>query len=329
MKKVLLFAQHPYGTNGGGIDRYCNQLSSLFNGDDQFEIKYSSLLPKLDLKILGASFNDFELRDEIEKEKPDIIHINGYTTRIVKQIVKLARKYNIKLVYTAHWHPFRTMKMPLLKQLYFNIYIKPNIKYMDAVVTINNEDTKFFKRYTNKVWQIPHWINFNLKIENKKCISRKNNQLLFIGRTSDANKGFEHLLNLPDNKYDIQVVGESIDVNRKDIHFNTNISDDKLTELYLSSSLLLVPSRYEAFSYVSLEALYCGTPILVSDGVKIIDYLPNDSFEVFKYSDYNDFILKVDLAMKLKVSNKALTPFSPSIAIEKYKEMYLSTFSYI
>lgn len=325
--KVLIFAQHPKGTDGGGINRYCSLLSKLFKSDNDIDVIYSTLLPVLKNAWLGAEFNISEVLDEINRITPDIIHLNGYTTQIIRQVSKIARKRGIKLVYTAHWHPFETMNRAILKRLYFYNFVRPYLKEMDAIVTINNEDTAFFTRYSDKVFQIPHWmyVDRNINITN---INKVKNRLLFIGRTSDKNKGFSYLTYLPKDKFDVQIVGEYIETGRDDFHFNTNISEERLVELYKSSSLLLIPSRYEAFSYVALEALSFGTQILISDKVRIADYLPDNSYGVFKYGDINSFLQNVNRADNLlPPSDEVLDMFQPKLAYEKYRSMYLSVIS--
>lgn len=195
---------------------------------------------------------------------------------------------------------------------------------MNAIVTINNEDTLFFKRFSNKVFQISHWKYFQNK-EEVGIVQRLGNRLLFIGRTNDKNKGFDYLRYLPKDKYDIQIVGDYIKTDRTDFHFNYNITDKQLIELYKSSSALLIPSRYEAFSYVALEALSFGTKILISDRVRIADYLPNGSYIVFKYGNIRSFINSVDKIKDSSINaDNILEKFEPIYAYEKYKRMYTS-----
>lgn len=327
MIRVLVLSNNPKETNGGGVDRYCRRLSELFSSDNDISVHYCSSLSGIYNKLLGAKLNDRQLQDVVLRENPDIIHLNGYTSRIIKQVTKLALKNGIKIVYTAHWHPFDTMNLGIMKKWYFNIFIRPYIHYFNAIVTINNDDTQFFRQFSEKVFQTPHWYQIADNSRYNYKIDRVSNRVLFVGRTNDSNKGFEYLLCLPKNKYDIHVVGEPKAVDRTDISFHQDISDENLTKLYLSSSVLVIPSRYEAFSYVALEALSLGTKIVISNRVRISDYLPHDSFVQFRYGQSKEFVDAVKKALDMKFNTTGiLSIFNPQLAYKKYKELYLNAF---
>ena len=88
----------------------------------------------------------------------------------------------------------------------------------------------------------------------------------------------------------------------------------------------MVPSRYEAYSYVTLEALANYTPVLVSDRVRIADYLQEEhGVSCFKYQDYNDFVKKVEETIGSEVYPKAvLSHFATDEIKRQYKVAYLS-----
>jgi glycosyltransferase involved in cell wall biosynthesis len=62
-------------------------------------------------------------------------------------------------------------------------------------------------------------------------------------------------------------VEKFIDKNRMGEHilFTGFVSDEQLQKLFRKSALLVQPSLYEGFGLPPLEALACGTPVLVSD----------------------------------------------------------------
>lgn len=51
-----------------------------------------------------------------------------------------------------------------------------------------------------------------------------------------------------------------------------NVSDEELVALYSSSHVLLYPSQFEGFGYPPLEAMACGTPVVVTDCLGINEY---------------------------------------------------------
>jgi len=44
-----------------------------------------------------------------------------------------------------------------------------------------------------------------------------------------------------------------------------NLKQDEMREVYSRSKFMILPSRYEGFGLVLVEAMYCGTPVLVSN----------------------------------------------------------------
>lgn len=319
MKKVLLIPTHCDIGSGGGIRVYNESIVDLFKDDKDFKITILSDLPKNSL--FGIKYNYKYIKKIIQDLKPDIIHINGYTTLLPKQLIKIAEDFDIKIVYTAHWHPFHSMKRSYLKYLYFKINIQPYIKYIDKIICINKEEYNFFIKFSSKLILIPHWRKYKLET---KDVTKDPKMILFVGNPNYSNKGFEHVLRLPIGLYDIHVVGKSIENLRSDIYIHTNISDDELISLYKRASLTIVPSHYEAFSYVALESLTQGTPIVISNKVRIADYLNGlKGYSIFKLGDYEDFKDKIKNTIGTKVDTEAVNNiFSRKEAYNRYRMLY-------
>ena len=146
--------------------------------------------------------------------------------------------------------------------------------------------------------------------------------LLFVGR-NEENKGIDHLYKLP-AKYEVHCVTKG-PLLRKDFIIHSDISDNELNMLYKEAALVVIPSRYEAFSYVALEAFAHGTPVVMSDRVQIADYLKDKcGYSIFKYSDYDSFLDAVEKTINTKVDIEAImSVFTPSIIKNLYRDAYL------
>lgn len=147
--------------------------------------------------------------------------------------------------------------------------------------------------------------------------------VLFIGR-NDTNKGIEHLYTLPDN-CQVHCVCKGT-VKRDDFILHQNLGDAELACLYRQASVVVVPSRYEAFSLVALEALQHHTPVVISERVRIGDYLKGDKgYRVFNYHDYEGFKDAVSELMMSKDTvnyNQLLAPFDKEKIREEYCRIY-------
>ena len=304
----------------GGTDNYCKALYRTFCNDAECRAEAIADYPIVKSRLFHYYYKSKPLKEAIRKA--DIVHVNGYTAMGTIQAIRYAKQLKKKVVYTAHWHPFRCLRHPLMGKLFFNLMLKPFIrKCADVVVTINNEDTRFFQSFHRNVVQIPHW---NDNIRQQSQTEKKKNMILFVGRINDPVKGIEHLYRLPAGKYEVHCVGKG-ELLRKDFIQHTDISDEELHQLYQQASLLVVPSKYEAFSYVALEALLNHTPVLMSENVRIADYLHNvEGCNVFAYGDYDAFVKAVEQSIGTNVeTDKVREIFNPQIIKEKYKKVYL------
>lgn len=323
MIRILQIRETPL-TKCAGIDANCQGLIDLFADDETIE-----MLPTIDytrhtVPIIHQYYLDKkEICDSIEDLKPDVIHIHGAYSFTLYVAVQCAKKYNLPIVFSPHFHPFWALKRPFMGRVYFQVITKRILKKIDTVFTINNEDTSIFSKYHKNVIRIPHWSKFNIPEVKPNKDPR---MILFVGRLDESNKGFEHLYHLPVGVYSIHCVGKGNVELRTDMKKHTNISNEELSRLYQQSSLLVVPSRYEAFSYVTLEALANYTPVVVSDRVRIVDYIQGEKgVSCFKYQDYNEYAAKVKETIGTTVDPQSIfSHFTTERIRDMYKKAYLN-----
>lgn len=320
MKRILYIRENA----SGGIDSYCRKLEDLFRND-----KDLAPIPVKDIPVIKSLFfhyyyNQKKLTQEIKGA--DIIHINGYTAMGTVQALWTAKRYGKRVVYTAHWHPFKYLGHPFLGKIFFSVFMKLSImKCVDVVTTINDEDEAFFHSFFPYVVRIPHWLR---DLSSQCKVDKKPDMILFVGRLDDQVKGLDTLLSLPEGEYDIHCVGRGVPhIHRSDITFHYNSSDEELCRLYAEASLVAIPSKYEAFSYVALESLLHGTPVVMSDRVRIADYLKGENgVAIFKYGDGEDFCRQVNRMMGQSVDIERIKSiFSMNKAKKLYKAVYLGS----
>lgn len=327
MIKILQIRETPL-TKCAGIDANCQGLISLFDGDEQIK-----MLPTIDYTRHTDPFihqywlDEKEICASIEEYNPDIVHIHGAYSFTLWVAVKCAKKYGKPIAFSGHFHPFYALKRPLMGKLFFHLITRNVLKKIDLVFTINNEDSAQMSAYHKNVVKLPHWSKYEDPGTSEQKVK---NMILFVGRLTENNKGIEHLYHLPEGKYEIHLVGRGDVELRSDMVKHVNISDEELKLLYLRASLLVVPSRYEAFSYVSIEALMSNTAVVMSDRVRIADHLNGISgYSIFKYHDYDGFVKAVadTIGRQVDVANVEKA-FNPSLIKLAYKTAYLSLVKY-
>lgn len=301
----------------GGTDNYCRALQQMFA-----DHSLCQAIPIEDYPIIKSRLFHYYYKPEPLKRairQADIVHINGYTAFGTIQALRYARKYNKKVIYSPHFHPFQYLRHPKLGKLFFQL-LKPYIKRCaDKVVTINNEDTQFFRKFHHNVVQIPHWHEQTTD----DTIRKHHDMILFVGRIDDPVKGIEHLYMLPEGQYKVHCVGKGT-LQRKDFIQHTDISQQQLQQLYQQAALTVIPSKYEAFSYVALESLLAQTPVLMSQNVRIADYLQQvKGINIFQYHDYQQFLDKIQETIRINVdTEKVKQIFNPQTIKETYLNVY-------
>lgn len=322
MKNILVITENPISPYGG-IERHCYNIYKMFSRNgvciqtaSTDNIEYS-ICPVISKKV----FKSKRLADYIAACNCDIVHVHGFASITVWQALNISSNLHKKVIWTPHFHPFFTLERPLLGFLFYHILLRPLLSRVSTVVCINNEDKKFFSRYYGHTIMLPNWLSVDLPVP--QVIAKKKNMILFVGR-NDSNKSPYYLLNLPRGKYEIHCVTDNSKGLRDDFIIHQKISDKELAELYSYAALLVAPSRYEAFSYVVLEALNYSTPVLISDRVRIIDHLEGISgITVFNYGNKKDFVDKIDNAMSQVVDVESVRNiFSEKKAFVKLLNLY-------
>lgn len=309
----------------GGIRKHCDALYTLFKDDEKVQILPIQNIPGGEIPIIKKRyFNTKQIFNYIKNNEADIFHIHGFASFDVIQSILIAKFLRKKIIYSPHFHPFAYLQNPLLGKLYFYLALRPLLSFVKFIITISNTDTDFFKKFHKNVNRIPHQFDSStIKSTNIK----EENMILFVGR-NEENKGIKHLYELP-LKYQVHCVTKG-KLERDDFIIHSNISNEELDHLYSKASLVVIPSRYEAFSYVALEALAHGTPVVMSNTVKISDYLIGlRGFSTFTYLNSKEFIEAVTTTIGTKVDTTSiLEQFKPDVIKQMYKNIYIKTLNY-
>ena len=118
-------------------------------------------------------------------------------------------------------------------------------------------------------------------------------------------------------------------LNLKNVYFLGNQNQETLRKIYNISDISLVPSRYEAFGLVAVEALACSTPVISSD-VGGLTSIINDEVGIIIPTDNSDELLKnvkkvlnKEISFdRNKISKYAYDNYSQSLLINCLIEIY-------
>lgn len=271
------------------------------------------------LKLLNQKFNEIS---------PNIVITTEYSFTIAARIVL---KRAIKLFSWEHHHFYHLKKSRFWETLFRKFYPKIN-----KVVCLNSEEAKTFELIGCKTCVIPNFLWYSSQIQ----ASLEQKRLLTIGWFSKT-KGIDMIPSIakkisqkyPDWKWKVIGDGEQKNNLKKyDGFIETSEPILKIEEEYMKSSIYVLPSRFECFPMVLLEAMGAGLPCIAfncptgprhiiqnsEDGLLIeqenIDAMANAIIDLIEHPE-----------KRKKFGNRAfknVQRFSPEIIYQKWEELF-------
>lgn len=271
--------------------------------------------------------------------KPDIIHVHcglygGMAAKLIKD------KYSVPYIITEHssnvlnnaldnFHKDmlveaynnanslisvgKALKLQMAKYTDNNINVIPNIVNTEEFVVKNNKKNKF------------RFISVSFLIENKRVdltikafkrvYDRNKNVELYIGGDGSCRQSLEELvkeLNLEDS---VKFLGK---VDRKD-----------MPDFLSNGDCFVLPSEYETFGVVYIEALACGLPIITTKCGGPEDFYNEDLGYMINVNDEDALYEAMNKVIdeKGKFSNEEISEyikarFSNEVIVKEIEEIY-------
>ncbi len=229
------------------------------------------------------------------KEKPGIIHTHsyGYFQTNLAATIKWIKK--IPMIITPHFHPSWSMwggvQRKKLRRVYDNIFAKPVLNAADVIIGVSKHEMEQMNEtgfQNDNIRIIPNGIDFFSfePIPEGKLFRERYNisgkMILYTGRLA-SNKGLNFLIEAAphiisehsDSKF--VLIGEDEGQRkllekkaekfgiRDKVIFTGHITDEKLfRSAYSACDVFVLPSEYEAFGIVLLEAMACEKPCVAT-----------------------------------------------------------------
>ena len=231
------------------------------------------------------------------KEKTDIIHTHsyGYFQTTACAFAKKMKIKDIPLVVTPHFHPPWSMwggiKRKKLRKVYDMLFGKSVMHANDIVICHSENEKELLSNFSiapEKIKIIPAGIDFSgfEPIPDpdtfREFYDIKGSMVLFVGRLA-SNKGLKHLIaavpevlsRFKDTTFVLigedegqkkLLIEKAKNLGVKDrVVFTGHITDEKLFKsAYSACDVFVLPSEYEAFGLVLLEAMACKKPCIAT-----------------------------------------------------------------
>jgi glycosyltransferase involved in cell wall biosynthesis len=239
-------------------------------------------------EIKAFSFRAFfKLRELVKSYRFDILHDNqclGYGMLLWKTL-------GIPVVSTIH-HPLSidratwfenpsSLQQKVKRVLYYPLVMQRIVSNrLDGIITVSRDSaraiTEAFGVPPEKIRVVYNGLDGN-EFAPVPGLSKKPNNLIFVGNSEDRKKGLLYLLQsllyLPEEVTLTVVDGgapqrsfaplltEKYRMNHR-VHFTGKIGPGELVYLYCRAEIAVVPSLYEGFGFPAAEAMACELPVV-------------------------------------------------------------------
>jgi glycosyltransferase involved in cell wall biosynthesis len=293
---------------------------------DNVDYKYSFILNKFDRVDYFGKINKIEkdLTSSIDVENCDVIHAHflfsdgGVAFNLHKKYgipyIVAIRNTDINIFFKYFFH-LRHFAIDILKNASQIIFLSP--KYQEYTFE-NYIPKRLYDDFLKKTSIVPNGVNsFWLNnIYQKEAFSKKDKvKFLYVGDFS-KNKNIQISINalskMYNNSKDLELVlvggGGDYDSEIRKLAakhsswlklFDRTESVEVLKAFYEEADIFLMPSKYETFGLVYIEAMSQGLPIIFSEGQGVDGFFKTGEvgFSV-KSGDITDLIDKIDLIIE-------------------------------
>jgi glycosyltransferase involved in cell wall biosynthesis len=238
---------------------------------------------------------------EAEFGKIDIIYVHvGYPAGYIA--MKLSKERSCPYVISEHMGPFPFSS-------YLNLWEKPMQKLVDAyknaaqVLAVSTAMKNVIEEKIGfKAVVLHNFIDEHLFKISEKPVPKK---ILFVGR-AEYSKGLDllirafHLSKASSAGYQLYIIGKGSikdSYNNEplpEVHFFGELPNTQIANIISESAFLVLPSLFESFGVVLIEALACGKPVVATDCGGPSDIVTATNGVLAKTGDVADLQEKLD-----------------------------------
>ena len=270
-----------------------DEKSETFNSSDKVNVVRYSYRRNITSIIRQICY----FKKVIRKMSPDIIHIHSSFAGIfVRMAVCLTPRFKGKVVYCAHGWSF-LMDTAKWKQKFFLLIEKYLSLKTDIIVNISDYEFKKSLEFgisKEKSKLIMNGLNEKANHERVDIgLDSEKINLLFVGRF-DRQKGLDILFDFfrshPINDVKLYVIGDQVLQDQgvqipQNVHALGWIDHHLLNSYYQLFDAIIIPSRWEGFGLVALEAMQNSKALIVSNRGALPSFIENDNGYVFCLED--------------------------------------------
>jgi glycosyltransferase involved in cell wall biosynthesis len=291
------------------------------------------------------------------EESDGIFVKNEITELIFFWLLRIKNPNSSIIIFSSLRYPeIKTLRAKLHNLIYSSKIYLALVKKFGSIVVSNREDQRIFKEKfgfdERKIFYIPYGLKKEYFVKEEEFLKSSKFTVLFAGRMEEQ-KGIYDLKKIIEaiNKTEkadfffsiagsgpLEAIPRELGKRFANVEYKGQLAPKELRKLYLSSDLLFVPSKWETFSYVCLEAQACGVPVvafdipgprdIIIDGITGVLVPPGDVSKFPKAIWYYYLLKNKDsreyLKLKRGISKKTAARFSLEKTVRDLGKICLS-----
>lgn len=297
-----------------GLQKYSNIESYLLISEYKSQKNWENITKKVFYyKYKRSIANIFsaikQIHEVIEKVNPDIIHVHSTWAGLFVRLPYLLKKRKAKIIYQSHGWSFLMDTSKYKKNIYAFVEKILSIP-TDKIINISNYEQNQAIKYglnKNKMVMIYNGVEDKVNKSNLKLNWDRNKiNLLFVGRL-DRQKGLDLFLDVY-NKIKLEnihlyVIGASILDNNlpqstKYVTYLGWVDNKDIDAYYQACDAVIMPSRWEGFGLVAIEAMKNSKAVIVSNRGALPELIEDDFtgyiFNIENKNSLKNSLLKLD-----------------------------------
>lgn len=300
--KILQVCPYTYGLGIGGVAEYVQNISERLAERHQVTVYSTDATGRLprDAVVNGvrvmrfrrfapgrAYFMSWDMLLRLKKSEFDVVHGHAYHA-LPLHFSRLAKCR--RFIVSAHFHGvgssrFRDCLIKLLKPVG-----ERTLKKADRIIAVSDYEKNLLRQFRidpDRIVTIPCGVDF-AEFSNLMRQKRSIKSVLYVG-SLEGYKGTERLVEaLPwlDDEVILEIVGKgpmrkflekrAIELNVLErVKFYYNLPRTELLQKYVDADVLVLLSKYEAYSMVVAEALVAGVPCIVAKTSALKEWIDN------------------------------------------------------
>lgn len=271
------------------------------------------------------------IQKHIQLIEPDIVFLHSSWAGMLARGSFLFGKNRPRVIYNPHGWSF-LMDVPMWKKRIYSLIERVLARKTDVIINVSKYEYDCGIKYgmPQERMKVLYSGIPDARASSQKTVHFSEGviNILFIGRF-DRQKGLDFLLEIfRKNRFPhlhLNVIGAPvISTERNDYHDDEQVSflgwvpNSQIGEYYRAADAIIMPSRWEGFSIVALEAMRYGKAILASDRTSLPEQVEDGM---------NGYLFSLDDEMQLTTILEKLSSEKLAAMGRRSREMYCEKFT--